>query len=120
MIDEKPWRNNVEFLRRPPAVRLMSLGQALRTLVCTDAARKLARCLARARERSCPSRCVFILRIVGRERNRLSRRLSRAESQHDLFLAVRVLLSPEFQQQGIHLRKNHLRPLYLGMTARAE
>jgi hypothetical protein len=37
----------------------MSLGQALRSLVCTNAVRNLARCLARARERSSPSRYFF-------------------------------------------------------------
>jgi hypothetical protein len=55
-----------------------------------------------------------------RERNRLSCSLSRAESQHDLLLAVRVLLSPEFQQQEIHLRKNHPRPLHVGMAPRTQ
>jgi hypothetical protein len=46
-----------------------------------------------------------------------SRRLSHVEGQHDLFLTVRMLLSPQYEEQWGHLRKNDFRPFHLGMTA---
>src|ERR1700733_2955716 len=72
------------------------------------------------RVRSLSTLCSFVLRIVECQRHCLSCWPSRVESQHDLFLPFRMLLSPQFQQQRCHLREHHLRTLHLGMATRTQ
>jgi hypothetical protein len=47
-------------------------------------------------------------------------RSKRFEVQHDLLLALRMLLSPQFQQQRRHCREHDSRPVNLGVATRAK
>ena len=58
--------------------------------------------------------------LVSKQRNTFHRRFLNCEVELYLFMPLRMLLTPQLQQQRRHCRQHRFCPVNLGMTARAE